>query len=67
MQAAQYLNYAKKISPANMRRLLKLSAYGIPVYTVAKQAKQLVQQYPLVFWAVLALLVALLLRYLGWV
>ena len=67
LQAAQYLNYAKKISPRNMRLLFKFAAYGVPVFTAGKQAKQFVQQHPLVFWAIVILLLALFLRYLGWV
>lgn len=66
-QAAQYLTYAKRISPANMRRLLKLSAYGVPVYTFATQSRQFFKQHPLVFWAIVVLLLALFLRILGWV
>ncbi|DBA72989.1 TPA: hypothetical protein ACH3X2_009934 [Trebouxia sp. C0005] len=66
-QAAQYLTYAKRISPANMRRLLRLTAYGVPVYTLAKQSRQFLKQHPLVFWAMVVLLLALFLRFLGWV
>ena len=67
LQAAQYLTYAKRISPANMRRLLRLTAYGVPVYTLAAQSKQFFKQHPLVFWAIVVLLLALFLRFLGWV
>lgn len=66
-QAAQYLTYAKRISPANMRRLLRLTAYGVPVYTLAAQSKQFFKQHPLVFWAIVVLLLALFLRFLGWI
>ncbi|KAL0036789.1 hypothetical protein WJX79_010093 [Trebouxia sp. C0005] len=48
-QAAQYLTYAKRISPANMRRLLRLTAYGVPVYTLAKQSRQFLKRIPLCF------------------
>lgn len=67
VQAGQYLNYAKKISPGNMRLLLKASAYGMPLVNMGKQAKQFVQQHSVVVWASLLLLLALLLRYFGWV
>ena len=67
MQAAQYLNYAKKISPRNMQLLLRASSYGMPLVNMAKQAKQLAQQHSLIAWALLFLMLALLLRYFGWV
>ena len=67
LQAAQYLGYAKKISPRNMRLLFKVAAYGVPIFTMAKQSKQFVKQHPLVFWAIVVLLVAVVLRLLGWV
>lgn len=67
LQAAQYLTYAKRVSPANMRRLLKLTAYGVPVYTLAAQSRQFFKQHPLVFWAIVVLLLALFLKFLGWV
>ncbi len=67
LQAAQYLTYAKRVSPANMRRLLRLTAYGVPVYTLATQSRQFFKQHPLVFWAIVVLLLALLLKLLGWV
>ena len=67
LQAAQYLSYAKKISPRNMRLLFKIAAYGVPFFTVAKQSKQFVNQHPLVFWAIVILLIAVVLRLLGWV
>ncbi|KAL0031159.1 hypothetical protein WJX77_006825 [Trebouxia sp. C0004] len=66
-QAAQYLTYAKRISPANVRRLLRLAAYGVPVYTLATQSTQFFKQYPLAFWAIVVLLLALFLKFLGWV
>lgn len=66
-QAAQYLKYAKKISPRNMRLLMKAAGYGVPLFTMAKQSKQFIQQHPLLFWAALILLLGLFLRYLGWV
>ncbi|KAL3159548.1 hypothetical protein ABBQ38_009964 [Trebouxia sp. C0009 RCD-2024] len=66
-QAGQFLSYARKISPRNMRLLLKASAYGMPLVNMAKQAKQLAQQHSLALWAVLLLMLALSLRYLGWV
>lgn len=67
VQAGQYLSYAKKISPGNMRLLLKASAYGMPLVNMAKQAKQFAQQHSLVVLAFLFLMLALLMRYLGWV
>lgn len=67
VQAGQYLGYAKKISPSKMRLLLKASAYGMPLVNMGKQAKQFVQQNSVVVWASVLLMLALLLRYLGWV
>ena len=67
VQAGQYLGYAKKISPGNMRLLLKASAYGMPLLNMGKQAKQFVQQHSVVVWASVLVMLALLLRYLGWV
>lgn len=67
MQAGQYLSYAKKISPSNMRLLLKASAYGMPLVNMGKRAKQFVQQHSVVVWASVLLMLALLMRYLGWV
>lgn len=67
VQAGQYLSYAKKISPGNMRLLLKASAYGMPLVNMGKQAKVFVQQHAVVVWASVLLMFALLLRYFGWV
>ena len=67
VQAAQYLNYAKKISPRNMRLLLKASAYGMPVINMVRQTQQFARQHSLAVLALCFLMLALLLRYLGWV
>lgn len=67
LQAEQYLSFAKRISPRNMQLLLKASGYIMLLITLLRQPTNYMKQHPMIFWALVMLFIALMLRWFGWI